>query len=86
MMPGQMLHGQMSSWQLESAQDGRRNLHLKFDQNWASNSWDMALFLLVNYRDPKKKSIFAKPVVDIAASSRNWIWLGGLASWGWGAV
>ena len=29
---------------------------------------------------------FAKPVIDIAASSRNWIWLVWLASWGWAAV
>ena len=32
---------------------------------------------MVNYRDPKKtkNKNFAKPVVDIAASSRNWIWM-----------
>ena len=32
----------MSSWQLESAQDGPRNLPLKFGQNRVSNSWDIA--------------------------------------------
>ena len=37
----------------------------------------MASFPMVNYRDPnkknnKKKKNFAKPVVDIAASSRSW--------------
>ena len=44
----------------------------------------MASFLMVNYRDPKNKNNknFANSVVDIAASSRNWIWLGWLASLG----
>ena len=32
----------MSPWQLESAQDGPRNLPLKFGQNRVSNSWDIA--------------------------------------------
>ena len=40
----------------------------------------MASYLLLNYRDPKKKKKnFANPVVDIAASSRSWAQL---ASWG----
>ena len=55
MLRGQMLPGQMSSWQLESAKEGPRNLPLKFGQNRASNSWDMASFPMVNYRDPKKR-------------------------------
>ena len=42
MSPGQMLPGQMSSCQLEYVQDRPRNLPLKFDQNQASNSWDIA--------------------------------------------
>ena len=33
MLPGQMLPGQMSLWQLESVQEGPRNLPLKFGQN-----------------------------------------------------
>ena len=39
-----MLSGQMSPWQLESVKDGSRtrNLTLKFGQNQASNSWDIA--------------------------------------------
>ena len=32
----------MSPWQLESAQDGHKNLPLKFRQNRVSNSWDIA--------------------------------------------
>ena len=42
MSQGQILPGQMSSWQLESVLDVSRNLPLKFGQNWASNSWDIA--------------------------------------------
>ena len=42
MSPGQMLPGQISLWQLESVQDGPRNLTLKFGQNRVSNSWDIA--------------------------------------------
>ena len=44
----------------------------------------MAFSLLLNYRDPNKnkKENFAKPVVDIAASSRTLIWLDWLARWG----
>ena len=39
---GQMLPGQMSPLQLESVYDGPSNLSLKFGQNRASNSWDIA--------------------------------------------
>ena len=42
MLRGQMLPGQMSSWQLESVVDVPRNLSLKFHQNRVSNSWDIA--------------------------------------------
>ena len=37
-----MLPGQMSLWLLESVKDGPRNQTLKFGQNRASNSWDIA--------------------------------------------
>ena len=60
-----MLPGQMSLWQLESAQEGLRTLPLKFGQNWASNWWDMASFLMVNYRDPNNKKKKKKtPIVQ----------------------
>ena len=36
-----MLPGQMLVWQLESLQEGPRNLPLKFGRNPASNSWDI---------------------------------------------
>ena len=42
MLPGQMLFGQMSTWQLESVLDLPRNLPLKFHQNRVSNSWYIA--------------------------------------------
>ena len=42
MLPGQMLLGQMTFWQLKFVQYGPRNLLLKFGQNWVSNSWDIA--------------------------------------------
>ena len=42
MLPGQMLPGQISLWQLESIQYGPGNLPLKFGQNRVSNSWDIA--------------------------------------------
>ena len=42
MSPGQMLPGQMSPWQMESVLDIPRKLHLKFQQNRVSNSWDIA--------------------------------------------
>ena len=71
----------MSLWQFTSVKEGSRNPPLKFGQNRASNSWDMASFLMVNYRDPNKKKNpnCANSVVDFAASSRSW---GELASWG----
>ena len=42
MSQGQMQDRKMSLWQLESVQDGPRNLTLKFGQNRVSNSWDIA--------------------------------------------
>ena len=52
MLPGQMLHGQSSIWQLSeivksewvitSVKDVPRKQTLKFDQNRVSNSWDIA--------------------------------------------
>ena len=39
--PGQILPEQMSPWQLESVLVVPRKLHLKFHQNWVSNSWDI---------------------------------------------
>ena len=74
MLQGQMLPGQMSSWLLESAKECPKNPPLKFGQNRASNSWDMASFLMVNYRDPNnnKNPNFANSVVDFAALSRSW--------------
>ena len=42
MLPGEMLNGQISLWQLASVKDGSRNLSLKFGQNQVSNSWDIA--------------------------------------------
>jgi len=35
------MSGQMLPWQLESGQDGPRNLPLKFGQNQVNNSWDI---------------------------------------------
>ena len=42
MSPGQMFHGQLSPWQLESVLKVPRNLHSKIHQNRVSNSWDIA--------------------------------------------
>ena len=42
MSPGHVLPGQMSLWQLKYIQDNRRNLPLKFGQNWVSNNLDIA--------------------------------------------
>ena len=42
MSQGQMLHGQMSPWRLESVLNVHRNLPLKFHQNRVNNSWDIA--------------------------------------------
>ena len=47
MLPGQMLPGQMSPYQLESVLEVPRNLPLKFGQNRAGNSWDIADFEFV---------------------------------------
>ena len=41
MPPGQTLPGQISPLQLESVQNGSRNLPLKFGQNGFSNNWDI---------------------------------------------
>ena len=42
MLPGHMMRGQMSPWQLvTSLKDGPRNLHFKFGQNRVGNSWDI---------------------------------------------
>ena len=40
MLPGQILPGQMSLWQLESVLPVPRNLPVKFHQNRVSNSWE----------------------------------------------
>ena len=37
-----MLPGPISLWQLESGQEGPRNLPFKFGQNRVSNSWGIA--------------------------------------------
>ena len=42
MSQGQMLPEQMSLWHLEYVKKGPRNQPLKFGQNRASNSWDIA--------------------------------------------
>ena len=42
MSSGQTLPRQMSQWQLGSVKDGQRKLTLKFGQNQACNSWDIA--------------------------------------------
>ena len=42
MSPGQILPWQMSLLQLESIQNGPKNLSLKFAQYQVSNSWDNA--------------------------------------------
>ena len=41
MLPGEMLHGQMSLWHLLSVKDGSMNLPLKFSQNQVSNTLDI---------------------------------------------
>ena len=70
-----MLMLQMSLRQLKTHADGLTIQPSKFGQVLTSNSRDMASYLVLNYRDPnnnkKKKMNFAKPVVDIAASSRS---------------
>ena len=81
MLHGQMLTLQMSPRQLTTHADGLTIQPSKFGRVLTSNSGDMASYLLLNYRDPpkKKKMNFAKPVVDIAASSRSLTWQ---PSWG----
>ena len=77
---GQMLKLQISPRQLTTHADGPTIQPSKFGRVLTSNSGDMASYLLVNYRDPNTKN-FAKPVVDIAASSRSQAGVK-LASWG----
>ena len=74
MLHGQMLTLQMSPRQLTTHADGLTIQPSKFGRVLTSNSGDMASYLMFNYRDPKKKKNmnFAKPVVDIAASSWSW--------------
>ena len=83
MLHGQMLTLQMSPRQLTTHADGLTIQPSKFGRVLTSNSGDMASYLMFNYRDPKKKKKktmnFAKPVVDIAASSRSLTWQ---PSWG----
>ena len=88
MLHGQMLTLQMSPRQLTTHADGLTIQPSKFGRVLTSNSGDMASYLLLNYRDPNKKNKkmnFAKPVVDIAASSRSLTWLVGklglLSNW-----
>ena len=80
MLHGQMLTLQMSPRQLTTHADGLTIQPSKFGRVLTSNSGAMAFYLMFNYRDPKKMN-FAKPVVDIAASSRNWIWLVSKLDW-----
>ena len=65
--------------QLKTHADGLTIQPSKFGRVLTSNSGDMASYLLLNYRDPTKNKNFAKPVVDIAASSRSLTWQ---PSWG----
>ena len=74
MLHGQMLTLQMSPRQLTTHADGLTIQPSKFGRVLTSNSGDMASYLLLNYRDPNKNMNFAKPVVDIAASSRSLTW------------
>ena len=75
-----MLPGQMSPRELSTNLDDLTNQPSKFGLVRSTNIRDMTSFLCMNYRDPKnKKTKFAKPVVDIAASSQIGV-LFGLAS------
>ena len=79
MLHGQMLTLQISQRQLTTHADGLTIQPSKFGRALTSHSGDMASYLLLNYRDPNKnnknnKMNFAKPVVDIAASSRSLTW------------
>ena len=69
--PGQMLPGQMSLWQLESVLDVPRNLHLKFHQNWVSNSWDIAdveLWTNVTWANVAWTNVTMESVLDVPMS------------------
>ena len=81
MLHGQMLTLQMSPRQLTTHADGPTIQPSKFGRVLISNNGDMASNLLLNYRDPNPNNNknFAKPVVDIAASSRSLTWQ---PSWG----
>ena len=84
MLNGQTLMLQRSPRQLTTHADGLTIQPSKFGRVLTSNSGDMASYLMFNYRDPKTKKKnnkvnFAKPVVDIAASSRSLTWQ---PSWG----
>ena len=80
MFHGQMLTVQMSPRQLTTHTDGLTIKPSKFGRVLTSNSGDMASYMLLNYRDPNNNNKnFAKPVVDVAASSRSLTWQ---ASWG----
>ena len=74
MLQGLMLPGQMSPRELSTNLDDLTNQPSKFGLVWSTNIRDMTSFLCMNYRDPKNnktnKTKFAKPVVDIAASSQ----------------
>ena len=78
MLQEQMLPGQMSPWQLPTNIDNLTNQSSKFGWVRTSNIKDMALFVIINYRDPhnNKKIKLANPVVNIAASSRTGVLFG----------
>ena len=76
MLQGLMLPGQMSPRELSTNLDDLTNQPSKFGLVRSTNIRDMTSFLCMNYRDPKnKKTKFAKPVVDIAASSQVGFWV-----------
>jgi len=84
MLQWQMLARHTSPKQLITITDGLYIQTSKFGWVLTSKSGDAAFYLLLNYRDPEhehEEVNFAKPVVDIAASSRSWIWQAWLASW-----
>ena len=81
MLHGQMLTLQISPRQLTTHSDGLTIEPSKFSWILTNNGGHMTFYLLFNYRDPpNKKKNFAKPVVDIAASSRSLTWQ---PSWGY---
>ena len=87
MLHGQVLTLQMSPRQLTTHADGLTIQPSKFGRVLTSNSGDMASYLLLNYRDPNNNTKnFAKPVVDIAASSRSLTWQPRWARWEAGAA